>query len=132
MAESQFTIVASLSVGESNPSFATWNSGTALNATAQLVNQDFSYNTIVVSLLQTTPFATGVITFQASLDGVNWFNVQGASPINGTSVGPTYTLLPSTYAVFTFNLTGIPYFQILLSTAITGAGAVTIGYSADS
>jgi len=132
MAESQFQISAVLSVGESNAAFAAWTSATPVLATAVLVNSDFSYNTIVVSLSQTSTITGGVITFQGSLDGINWFNVEGASPVNGAGVGPTYTLIANAYAVFTFNLTAIPYFQILLSTAITGTATVTIGYSADS
>jgi hypothetical protein len=132
MAESSFQISAVLSVGESNSTFVAWTSATAVNSTAILVNADFSYNTIVVSLNQTSTITGGVVTFQGSLDGVTWFNVEGASPVNGASVGPLYTLVAGTYSVFTFNLTAIPYFQILLSTAITGTATVTIGYSADS
>jgi hypothetical protein len=132
MAESSFQISAVLSVGESNAAFVAWTSATAVNSTAILVNADFSYNTIVVSLNQTSTISGGVVTFQGSLDGVTWFNVEGASPVNGAGVGPTYTLTASTYSVFTFNLTAIPYFQVLLSTAITGTATVTIGYSADS
>ena len=132
MAESSFQISAVLSVGESNASFVSWTSATPVNATAVLVNSDFSYNTIVVSLNQTSTITGGVITFQGSLDGVTWFNVEGASPVNGAGVGPTYTLTAGAYAVFTFNLTAIPYFQVLLSTVITGTATVTVGYSADS
>lgn len=132
MAESQFNISAVLSVGESNASFATWNSSTPLDTAAELVNADFSYNTIVVSLNQTTAITGGVVTFQGSLDGNSWFDLIGVSPITQSSAGPTYTLVPNTYVVFSFNLTAIPYFQVLLSTSISGAGSVTIGYTADS
>lgn len=132
MAESQFNISAVLSVGESNASFATWNISTALNSTAQLVNKDFSYNTIVVTLNQTVSLLGGAVTFQGSLDGVNWFNLVGFSPVTQTAIGPIYSLSASTYAVFSFNLTAIPYFQVLLSTVISGVGSLTIGYAADS
>jgi hypothetical protein len=132
MPESQYSITASISVGEMNPSFVTWNSATALNSTAVLVNNDISYNTLNISLNQTTTITGGVVTFQGSFDGTNWFNVTGWIPGTSTVIGPTYTLQASTYAIFQFNLTAIPYFQVLLSTAITGTGAVTIGYAADS
>src|ERR1700675_4341863 len=130
MAESQYTISAVLSVGENNASFATWNSGTALNSTAQLVNADYSYNTIVVTLNQTTTITGGVVTFEGSIDGVTFFPIQGFAPGTFVAIGPTYTLQASTYATFSFNLTAIPYFQVRLSTVITGTGAVTIGYAA--
>jgi hypothetical protein len=132
MPESQYSITASISVGEQNASFVTWTSATAVNSTATLVNNDISYNTLNISLNQTTTITGGVVTFQGSFDGVNFFNMQGFNPATQQPIGSTYTLIASTYAVFQFNLTAIPYFQVLLSTAITGTGSVTIGYSADS
>src|SRR5208282_895848 len=132
MPESQYSITASISVGEQNASFITWNSATAVNATAQLVNNDVSYNTLNISLAQTTTITGGVVTFQGSTDGVNWVNLQGFQVGTGATIGPTYTLQANTYVVFSFNLTALPYFQIVLSTVITGTGSVTIGYAADS
>ena len=132
MPESQYTINAGISVGSQNPSFATWNSSTALSTVALLVANDISFNTLNVSLAQTSTITGGQVTFQGSLDGVNFFNMQGFIPPTGAAVPAVYTLQANTYSVFQFNLTGIPYFQILLSTAITGTGAVTIGYAADS
>jgi hypothetical protein len=132
MAESQYAIQAVLSVGYANSAFVVWNSSTALNTTAGLVNADYSYNSLIVTLAQTSTITGGVVTFQASTDGVNWFNIQGFTPGNFASIGPTYTLQANTYATFEFNLTAIPYFQVVLSTAITGTGQVTIGYAADS
>jgi hypothetical protein len=132
MPESQYGITASISVGEQNASFVAWTSATAVNTVATLVNNDISYNTLNISLNQTTTITGGVVTFQGSFDGVNFFNLQGVNPGTQGIVGPTYTLQASTYATFQFNLTAIPYFQVLLSTAITGTGTVTIGYSADS
>jgi hypothetical protein len=130
--ESQYTINAVISVGEANSSAAVWNSGTALSTAIVLVNADYSYNTIVVTLNQTTTITGGVVTFQGSMDGVNWVNLQGAVVGTGATAGPTYTLQANTYEAISFNLTGIPYFQVLLSTVITGTGQVTIGYTADS
>jgi hypothetical protein len=132
MPESQYSIVNAISVGEMNSSFVTWNSGTAQNTTAVLVSNDISYNTLNVSLSQTTTITGGVVTFQGSFDGVTFFNMTGVVPGTGALIGPTYTLQANTYATFQFNLTAIPYFQVLLGTAITGTGAVTIGFAADS
>jgi hypothetical protein len=130
--ESQFPIQASLSVGESNASFVTWSQATTLNTVASLVSQDYSYNTLIVTLKQSSTITQGTVTFQGSLDGTNWFNLEGITPGTTTIIGPTYNLQNNTYAAFEFNLTAIPYFQVLLSTVILGTGTVIIGYAADS
>src|SRR5579863_399056 len=132
MAEAQYPISAVLSVGENNASFVSWTSATAQNTVAMLVSNDYSYNTILVTLNQTTTLTGGVVTFEGSIDGVTFFPLQGFSPGSFTPIGPTYTLAPNIYATFSFNLTGVPYFQVRLSTVISGTGTVTIGYAADS
>lgn len=132
MAGGSYQTVSTVSLGELNSSVAVWNSGTALNSVASILSQDFTANTLIVTLQQTTTITGGVVTFQYSTDGVNWTNVIGVIPGTQTLIGPTYTLVPNTYALFEFNVTGFSYFQILLSTAITGTGQVTLGYSGDS
>src|SRR5271168_2050023 len=132
MPESQYSISAVISVGSKNASFVTWTSSTPINSTAVIVSDDVSYNTLVLTLQQTTTITGGVVTFQGSTDGVNWVNLQGFQVGTGATIGPTYTLQANTYVVFSFNLTALPYFQVLLSTVITGTGSVTIGYAADS
>lgn len=77
MPESQYSISAIISVGESNASFVTWNSSTSQGTTAMLVNADYSYNTLVVTLAQGSTLTAGQVTFQGSLDGVNWFSMEG-------------------------------------------------------
>lgn len=132
MPESQYTISATISVGSRNASFVTWDSTTPLSTAAVLVSDDVSFNTLNVSLATTTTITGGILTFQVSTDGVNWINVQGIQVGTGTTIGPTYTLVANTYVVFSFNLTAMPFFQVLLSTAISGTGSLTIGYAADS
>ncbi len=132
MPESQYSISAVISVGSANAAFATWNSGTTGGTVAELVNNDVSYNTLNLTLAQTSTFTGGVVTFQGSTDGANWINIEGVNVSTGSYVGPTYTLTANTYIVLSFNLTALPYFQVVLSTAITGTGSVTIGYAADS
>src|SRR5271170_4477170 len=102
MAESPYSISAVLSVGYANASVATWNSGTAQNTAAILVSNDYSYNTINVSLSTTSTITGGVVTFQGSMDGINWVNLQGSVVGTGAAAGPTYTLMPSTYAAISF------------------------------
>jgi hypothetical protein len=132
MAESPYQISAILSVGQANASFATWNSSTAQNTVALAVNNDYSFNTLVITLNQTTTITGGVVTFEGSIDGVTFFPMQGFAPGTFAPIGPTYTLQANTYATFSFNLTGVPYFQVRLSTVIAGTGVVTVGYAADS
>jgi len=132
MPESQYTISATISVGSKSASFTTWNSSTPTSTAAEIVNDDVSFNTLNVTLAQTTTITGGVVTFQGSTDGVNWINLQGFQVGTGATIGPTYTLQANTYVVFSFNLTALPFFQIVLTTPISGTGSVTIGYAADS
>jgi hypothetical protein len=120
------------SIGETNPSNAVWNSSTAVNTVALLVNNGIQFNSINVTLAQTSTITGGVVTFEGSTDGTNFFPMTGVSPSTLTAVGPTYTLAPSTYATFEFDLIGVLYFQVVLTTAITGSGTVTVGYVTDS
>jgi hypothetical protein len=132
MPDCQYSISGVISVGENNAAAGTWNSSTALNSTITLVNNDYSYNTLVVTLNQTSTITGGAVTFQGSTDGTNWFNLPGFVVTTAAALTNPYTLVQSTYIVFSFNLTAIPYFQIVLSTVITGTGQVTFGYTADS
>ena len=132
MPESQYSISAVISVGSKNASFVTWTSSTPINSTAVIVSDDVSYNTLVLTLQQTTTITGGVVTFQGSTDGINWFNMQGFNLVTQTSAGPTYTLTASTYIVFSFNLTAVPFFQLVLTTPISGTGSVVVGYASDS
>ena len=139
MAESLYGISAVLSVGEANASVATWNSSTPSISgsppgptSVLLVNSDYSYNTINVSLDQAAGLTDGELLFQGSLDGVNFFPIQGSFTGTLGAVGPTYSIQPGTYAVLSFNLTAIPYFRVQLNAPITGIGSVIIGYAADS
>jgi hypothetical protein len=132
MPESQYSISAVISVGSKNASFATWDSSTPVTTVASVVSDDVSFNTLNITLATTTTITGGVLTFQGSTDGLNWISLQGFQVGVGTTIGPTYSLQPNTYVVFGFNLTAIPFFQIVLSTAISGTGSLTIGYAADS
>jgi len=132
MAGGSYQTVSTVSLGELNPSVVTWTSATAINSVATILSQDFTANTLIVTLQQTTTITGGVVTFQYSTDGVNWTNVIGVIPGTQTLVGPNYTLVPNTYALFEFNVTGFSYFQVVLTTVISGSGGVTIGYSGDS
>jgi hypothetical protein len=141
--ESQYSISAVLSVGENSAcgtTLPTWDCSTPVNSTATIVNNDFSYNTLIVALNQAC-ITSGAVTFESSIDGINWFPATGFTPSsNFASVGPIYVLQANTYFVAEFNLTAIPYFRLRLSTPITGTvcgsppdcGQLSLGFSADS
>jgi hypothetical protein len=112
-----------------NNSLASWSSATSLNATAVAINNTTEYNTIVCGIsCNAGTFNTGVITFQGSTDGTNWLSITGVQP-NGTT-SSTIILASGAYTAYQFNITGFSYFRLLLSTAITGTGVVTLEYSA--
>lgn len=110
-----------------NTALAAWTSATALNTTAAVVTNDGEWNTVTVTLNQTTTITAGAITFQISEDGTNWINALPVSNAAATLNG-TYTFVPSTYVAFQFSVSGFKYFQVVLSTAIVGSGTVTVGY----
>src|SRR5208282_399886 len=140
--ESQYSISAVLSVGENTQCGATfppWDCSTPVNTTATIVNNDYSYNTLIVTLDQGC-ITGGQVQFQGSTDGVKYFPLTGYVPGIGGAVGPVYTLEADTFLAAEFNLTAIPYFQVILLSPITGTacgsppvcGSVVFGYSADS
>ena len=124
------SLVTSLAT-ELNNSLATWNSTTAINTTAVAISGSAEFNSVVVGLIQNSgTFNTGVITFQGSIDGTNWVSLQGVQPNGTTSM--TIILSTSTYTIYQFNISGYANFRLLLSTAITGTGSVTIEFSASA
>lgn len=140
--ESQYSISAVLSVGENTACGATfppWECATPIGTTALIVNNDYSYNTLIITLDQGC-VTGGSVEFEGSTDGVNWFPLTGYVPGIGGAVGPIYDLQANTFLAAEFNLTAIPYFRVRLLTPITGTacgspavcGSVVFGYSADS
>ena len=117
--------VAAQGCGVTGTSDAAWTSSTSLNSTVALISNSAVYNSIQVTLVQGSTITGGVVTFQQSNDNSHWTSVQGVSLGTSTIMGPTYTLAASTTVTLVFPVTG-PYFQVLLSTAITGSGTVTV------
>lgn len=112
-----------------NTSDAAWTSATTLNTRVTQISNVGAYNSILVTLVQGTTITGGVVTFQESNDNTNWVNVQCVNVTTMAIVGSTYTLVASTNVNFLCPL-NTPYFGVLLSTAITGSGTVTVGHNA--
>jgi hypothetical protein len=118
--------VQALGSGSVNTSLASWTSSTGVNTCVTPVSNTSQYNSVLVTLVQGSTITGGVVTFKESLDNSNWFNVQGVQLGATTIVGPTYTLVASTNAALLFPLGAAPYFEVCLSTAITGTGTITV------
>lgn len=105
-----------------------WNSGTANNTTQALLTST-SATAALVQLDQTTTITVGAVTFQISYDGgANYVAVpvtQVLNPATGAQLTNPYTLVASTNQAFLIMLSGASNFQLKLTTAITGSGAIT-------
>jgi len=105
--------------GYAAPATASWSSATAAN-TALTVNTA-GYDTVVVTFVPTGTITAGHVSFQI-YDGVNWLPVKAARTESyNTESG--YALTGATRA-WQVPVGGFPKFQVLLDTAISGAGAV--------
>jgi hypothetical protein len=104
------------------------NSGTANNTVLATVTAT-PCPAVLVQLDQTTTITGGAITFNLSNDlGTNYVAVPVAQVINQSTFAQLtnpYTLVASTNQAFLILLNGATYFQVKLTTALTGTGAVT-------
>jgi hypothetical protein len=104
------------------------NSGTSNNTVLATVAAT-PCPAVLVQLDQTTTLTVGAITFNLSNDlGTNYTAVPVAQVLNqSTFVQLTnpYTVVANTNQAFLIILNGATYFQVKLTTAITGSGAVT-------
>jgi hypothetical protein len=118
----------------SNTSAATWNSSTALNTAVVLNSAAFTYASLLLTLSTTTTITAGAVTFEVSNDAVNWVAISGvnAGQFGSLGINGVYPLTPSTYVTGIFNTTAWQNFRVRLSTAITGTGALTIGFAAQA
>jgi hypothetical protein len=129
---SAITNVPIFGTATSNASAAVWNSGTAGNTVLNVTSGSTLYNTVIVAFNQTSTITGGAATFEGSVDGSNWLALQGVNSSGTSGAGSTYTFQQSTYASFQFNITGLTFFRVRLSTTISGTGSVTVEYTVNS
>jgi hypothetical protein len=104
------------------------NSGTSNNTVLATVTAT-ACPAVLVQLDQTSTLTAGAITFQISNDlGANYVSVPVAQVLNQSTFAQLtnpYTVVPSTNQAFLIILNGATDFQVKLTTAISGTGAVT-------
>jgi hypothetical protein len=107
-------------------STANWTSATPQN-TVLTVNCG-SYPSITIVQNSDGNVTGGVMTFQASSDGVNWSAIYAAATTLTPSIVPlqTQNLTGAAIRVFSLNVAGYLKFRINLTTAITGTGTVAL------
>jgi len=121
-AEASCNMLFQFASGTLDSNTVTWNSSTAVNTTSQISISGAS--TVTVAIQQTGSVTGGVMAFQVSTDGTNWFQVQGASPSGfgvNTLWGPAVGNL-----VMQFNVTGFNFFRTELTAVLTGTGSVNV------
>jgi hypothetical protein len=114
--------------GSTSVAAAVWTSATAINTVIPIVTNNFNYNTVAVNLVGTSTITAGAVTFEVSIDNVNWVALAGVNVNTQTTFNGIFTLTVGTTA-FLFNITGFNYFRERLSTAITGTGSVTSSFN---
>ena len=97
-----------------------WTSATATNTTWTLPINNSPSCLIPIVVLGTV--SVGVISFQVSADGANWFTAQGITTANVLS--STWSAASGSQS-YLFNTSGYSYLRMVLTTPITGSGTVT-------
>lgn len=115
--------------GISNSSLAVWNSSTAVNTVATILNNSLAYGLCKIGVQQNGTVTGGVAFIQGSLDGVSWYQVSALTNPNTFLPQASWVAGGSVSTYFTVNVTGIPYLRLLLTSAIVGSGTITVQYA---
>jgi hypothetical protein len=97
-----------------------WTSSTAVNTTETLTL--YGAVTVLVPITITGTVSGGVLSFYASADNTNWELIEGTTSSSFQPIA-SWTLASGNTAI-TFNVPGYAYFQVKLTTAISGTGSV--------
>lgn len=105
------------------PTTATWNSATSVNTAQTLTTA--GYDSVIVTLSTTGSITAGVIAFEV-FDGFNWVAIK--SPRTDSYLTDSSYSLIGTNSIHSWQLpvSGYPQTRARLSTAIVGAGTVTV------
>jgi len=98
-----------------------WTSATAANTTWTLPLN--GQNNVALGIQVSGTVSAGVIGFQGSQDGANWYTIQGAQSNSYTAQTSWNSTLGST--ALEFDTAGFAYFRVILTTPISGSGTVT-------
>lgn len=98
-----------------------WTSATATNSTWTLPLN--GQNNVALGVLVTGTVSAGVMGFQGSQDGANWYTIQGAQSNAYTALTAWNAAIGTT--ALEFDTAGFSYFRVILSTPISGTGTVT-------
>ena len=111
-------------VGTDNVNAQTWDQNTAQNTALNFVTNTFSFATIGVELVG-SDVGSGVVTFEASIDSLNWIGLTGVNAVTSTVMSSAAYILPlgDSVSVLLFNITGFNYFRGRLSSVLTSAGS---------
>ena len=100
----------------------TWTTATTVNTAVTYTTS--GYDTVIISLVASSGFASGVVVFEV-YDGTNWLVIKAASILNYTTTGATVVPTASSANGYQIPVAGFPQFRVRLSTAIT-AGTLGI------
>lgn len=100
-----------------------WTSATALNTAVTVPTTNL--NTVSIGIVTTSTFTGGIVTFEVSPDGTNFFPISVAR-IDSYTVENTYTLIATTSRAWSTSVDGFTSFRVRLSTVIAGTGTATV------
>jgi hypothetical protein len=104
------------------PVTTTWNSATAINTAQTLATA--GYDTVIMTFVPTAPITAGAITFEV-YDGYNWLTLK-APRTDSYLTDTVFSLVGATTHSWQLSAAGYPQVRARLSTAIVGAGNVTV------
>jgi len=102
---------------------ATWTSATLTNTTllaSAIAAGDCSFTAVVTGVI-----SAGVVSFETTADGINWFPIYLSDPFANPSIISTWDLSNGS-DTFLKQIGGYVQVRIRLSTPITGAGSVQV------
>jgi hypothetical protein len=108
---------------------ASWTSATGIDTAHPITLSGMA--TAVLTLRTTSTITGGVLIFEATDDGTNWYPIFGLRQGADLLVA-SYTLAANDTQYFTFGVATLTGIRVRLNPAITGTGTVSLGLSASA